>query len=669
MQKSGDFLQEDYFANTGGMNITDSPFAVKSDQTTGGFNFEYVRTGGFAKSKSPNKINASASISLRTLGMALYNSKTGNKKIVRFSNSRVETLELTGPYTALAKDDMAASTAIFDADIPVSSVMFSSPNSDVLWSVGGGASRPVGVVNGTQVTESGVAVPTGLISGVVSALGGSFISPGAYRYAVAFRKRSTQAISNVALEIGVTVSATTDKVNITLSGTTNNDTTLYDKIYLYRSAVGGAIGFTTGDLVAQIDSTAIMYTDTGSSISPATPVPRAGNSVLDNSQLAEGNYQAIDIYRNRLVVAKDNVVYISDVNKPESFIAQVEIPYGGPVKALKKISFVTPSSSVTNEEILGVWTDERVAVITGTTSEDLSLKFVDNAGCAAQNLVVQANGYLYWMDQRGIYLWDGAGKPVYISRPIEGLFNDQGDLDKTQLQLGFGAFYKKQNEVIWYLSHKIFGIQKFMLKLDLRLTLPRVSDTLGERVLDGVFIPGKTTKPMYGGSAFIYPISPSLIDEVYITADDEGNTWRQFYDFSGTGNDAEFQYESAFLNQDKPGIAKRYLKVIAWVDNVGDWPLVLDWWTNYKTGRSEYDTLPVRIVKPRKAALWDVAIWDEALWDDFSPRPIALVYNIRSDIGNSEGDSIKVRFRNAGTNEPVTVNGFSIVYQPAGIRK
>lgn len=674
---AGQFLQKDFFQNIGGLNNSDSPFAIQDGQATGGFNYDYVKTGGIKKSNAPSLLNTVANAQLRTLGLGLYNTKESVKTIIRAAGTKIQSTDLAGTFTNLTEDTTAVNNdfLVSGSEQSVVSSMFVTPNQDVLWLAGGGMTIPYGVASTTKVTKNGVTPPTGAISGLESGSGGEWSTTGNYRYAVAFRKATTQALSNVALDIQVAVTSITNSVVITLSGISNNDTTKYDKIYLYRSAVGGAEEFTTGDLVAEIASTATSYEDTGSYETTAENIPRAGNTILDNSELPAGTYNYITVWKRRLVAVSKSTIYISDLNKPESWPIgnRITVPTGGAGTGVSVIGFNTPTTTNT-DEFLAFFKENELWTVDGTDLDDWELKFVDSTGCAGQPLIVSGNGYLYFIDNRGIYLWDGAAKPIYISRPIEQLFGEDGDLDKAQFNEGFGVFFKRQNEVIWYLPSGLLGQNKFMLKLDLRLTLPQVSNTLGERVMDGIFIQGKVTNPAFGGASFYFPTS-SAQEEVLITGDDAGYLYRQFYSsvgITGNANDYSFTYDTNYLALGKAGITKQYNKVLVWVDNVGNWPLILDYWTDFRNQTSNKSSVS-GTVNPNTSgdiALWDIAKWDVASWDGFTPAPICLVYNLGSQNQNNvQGEVIKLRFRNENNSQPITINGFSIIYSEIGLKK
>lgn len=676
----GTKLQSDYFDLLGGLNTSDSPLYVKPNQSAGGFNYEYINAGAILKSLAPSKINTVANAQLKTLGLNLRFTKSNVKSIIRFAGTKIQTVDLAGTFTNLTEDTTAVNSTFLSSSStqPVVSVMVTSVDSDVLWAAGGGmgAGKLEGVYSDSKVTQNGAATPTGSISATRAADSGSFVTTGTYFYAVSLRKASTLVESNAALDVSATVTSVTDQVTIDLSTITAFDTTKYDKILLYRSSVGGVEGFTAGDLVATINSTATSYVDTGTSEDESVPVPRVDSTVLDNSVLdPTGVYNTLTLFKRRLVTASESTVYLSEINRFESWPTgnTVTVPSGGPITGLAIISFTTPSATTT-DEFLAVFKETELWLITltGDDIDTLTLKFVDVAGSLGQSTIAAANGYLYFIDYRGMYIWDGAGKPYLISDPIKNMFGVDGTLDRRAISMGASVFFKQQNEVIWFLSDGIVGAQTYMLKLDLNQTIPRVPNTLGQRQLPGVFIQGKVSNPVYAAASFNFNTSASQ-EEVLITGDDTGFVYRQFFSSTGVGSaDVDFSYVTPYLNCGRSAVDKKFHQVLVYVDNIGDWALTLDYWTNFKNSETDFNTVAATInnFNSGSEALWDVALWDVALWDGFVSRPKILVFNLRAAaFNNSDGDVIKLRFKNSGSDEPIQIHGFSIIYSEIGLRK
>lgn len=672
--KVGDYLASHYFDNTGGINISDTPFKVQDGQSTDGVNYSYLYTGGFKKRDGHTKINSSADSKLKSLGVGLFNTSTGQKTVIRAGDTKFQAVDLSAQtFTALSDDTATAATDFFSAT-STQPVVFSQFNSAVgngLWAAGGGLPSIYGVVSSTQVTKNGVSAPTGTLTTTVNTnAGGAFSAAGTFYYAIAYRKKSTQATSNAALDI---VATTVNKADtVTLSWTLSNlDTTLYDQIYIYRSAVSGVSAFTTGDLIAQLASTATTYTDTGTYLATAQNIPRTRNTLLDKSTCPVTNPTCLTVFKRRLIAAQGSTIYASDLNLPESWPAgnTITIPSGGDIKGLAIISF-TSTGSNTIDEILCVFKERELWVVTGsgdlTDLTNTGLKFIDAVGCPNQSLIVNANGFIAWVEYGSIYLWDGTGKPMRSSRSIKPLFEQDGDLDISKLSYGVGVYCRKLESIVWYLSHKIYGEQQFQIKMDLNLTIPSIQQNLSGRHVEAVFSFDYTTFPIYAAASVISP----GIQETLLMGDSSGYLYSGFAGTSDAGAAISFRYASNYLFCGDPIGEKRFQYVIVWVQELGTWNLTLDWWTDYKSAKAAQSTraLPISEVQTNLSAFWDLAQWDNSNWDDYNTKLRPLVFRLASDsINNSDGKAIRLQFRQEAADNPVSIAGFSVLYTEKGL--
>jgi hypothetical protein len=670
--KQGQLDQADFFENLGGLNNTDSPFFTQDTQSTGGYNYDYSTSGGFKKRDGHSSTNTFADTQLKSLGIGLHVGISGTKSVIRGAGTKIQKFDETSyALTALTEDTSTAGSDFLNASSTQPLIMnpYATALASVLWTAGAGQAngRLMGAYNGTKVTNNGASTASGTLGLSVTGSGGT-IPPGTYYYAVVLRKASTQAQSNAALDTAVTVSSG-DNVLVSFTGLTGLDTTKYDKILLYRSSAGGVSGFTAGTLVATLNSSTTSYTDTGTVEAAAQIVPRAGNTLLDNSTLpTDKAFKVVTTFQRRLVTASSSTLYYSDLGLPESWPTAniVVIPSGGEITALGVISFSTPTSS-NLDEFLVVFKEREMWTIIIDSNGDLNLKQIDAVGCPNQALIVNANGYLSWLDYRGIYLWDGSGKPIYSSRPIERLFSRTGDLDKTKLNLGWGSFFRKNNQIIWTLSHLTLGEQVYQIKMDLRLTLPAVQSNLGGRVLEGVFVQDKLPFALYSGLTYL---PAATLDETFLAGDGSGYIYSLFNGLlDGATGGIDFSYETKFLDFGSRTTAKRYHKVIVWTEESTDNNLTLNWWTSYKSGEDDKAVLSIPASTAVSESAWDQAFWDSAYWDSTVRSYSPVVFNLSSPKGSTEGDCLKLRFIQADGNAPLNIAGFTVIYSNLGLRK
>jgi hypothetical protein len=611
-------------------------------------------------------LNSIADTQLKTLGLHYYHSAdtTDTRTPIRCAGTKIQSLNLdTGALTNIAADTAAASTAFLDvlSTQPVVSSGFISPaNGTQLWLAGGGLSTLAGY-NGTNVTYNGTAAPTGSVGASVNtSAGGTWTAAGVYYWSILFRKRSSQALSNAALDVTATTVNLADTVTLNFTTVTNIDTTLYDKIYVYRSTLSGVSGFTTGSLVAQLDSTTTSYIDTGSSISSAQVVPRAGGTT-DNSVLPSGTYNTVCTFKRRLITAAGSTIYLSDTNKSESWpIANtITIPSGGSILAVCPIGV---NSEVTTgaDEYLLIFKEKELWILTGTSADDWELVFNSRVGAIGQASIVPMTGFVAWLAQNGIFVFDGSGKPIRISKPINSLWETDGDLDKTKLTYAWGVYFEKTNEVIWRVSHRIKGEQKLSIKMDMRLTVPVVSQNTENREADGVFILDTDSNAFYAGCSF----RPSSYDEKFLTGDALGFVYNNFVSISAN---VGFDYETRPLDMDMPEHNKRFKRVLVWVERITPDDLTLYYWSDYKQ-RAEYQSKMSEPMAPAKGStpsLWDIAYWDINYWDDYVPDIGVVEFNLHSNDNNVEGSALKLKFEQL-TTAPVRIHAFAVEWDDLG---
>lgn len=653
--------------NTDGMNISASPLFLKDGESTGqSYNYDYATTGAINKVLASSELNVSPNAQLRTLGLGQYHDVTSDSRtLIRVAGTKIQTVNTTTGAITDVTDDTTAAGNNFPVSGNTQPVVFAPFNTvggiTELWMAGGGMPTLEGYY-GSKVTANGTATPTGSIGVVVTPSdGGTFPSAGTYYYAIQYRKRSTQTFSNVALDVLATISAGTDSV--TLSWTlTNIDTTLYDQVWIWRSAFGGSSNFTTGSIIAKLVSTVTTYKDQGSSIADAQVTPRPGNTIKDNSPLPVGTYKYVTTFKRRLITASGSTLYLSDLNLPESWplTNTITLPTGGPITALGVIG--VPSEYTTGaDEYLCIWKERELWVLTGEDLSTWTLLFVDKTGCAGQSLVVQFNSFVGWMTYNGIYIWDGRGRPARISRPLAALFAADGDLDKTTLNQGCAVQYEKGNEVIWRVSHKVKGKNQLSIKMDTRLTSEAAASNLQNPEMAGVFIFDTDANPYYAMVSF----RPTSQDEILISGDSSGFVYKMY---SSATSAVQFDYETKPLDQDNPQTMKRYKRVIVFAERLTVSDLTLFYWTDYRV-RDEYRSTVVASMAPSKGtqpALWDIALWDQALWDDYTPDIAPIEFNLHSYENNAEGLSLKLRFEQMGSSAPVRIHGFAVEWEEQG---
>lgn len=653
--------------NHGGIDISSSPISIPDNNATGqSYNYEYAQTGAITKVLGTTTLNGSADIQLNTLGLGVHHDVSSDSRtLVRAAGTKIQTVSTTTGSTTNQASDASGATTDFLPGTSTQPVVFAPFNTltggTQLWMAGGGLDNLV-AFTGSQVTNNGVATFGGSITPVVNTHGGgdfSGLGTGTFYYAIQGRKSSTQAYSNVALDVSAIVVNNDDSVTIPLTAVTGIDTTLYDQIIIWRSALNGVSGFTTGSIIAQLASTATTYTDLGTSISDSENAPRAGNSVLDNSQLPTGTYNYVTTFKRRLVTAKDSTFYLSDLDKPESWPTPnaITIPTGGPITALGIIG--VPSEYTTGaDEYLCIFKEKELWVFVGTNADDWDLKQIDKTGCEGQSLVVAYNGFLSWIGFNGIYIWDGRGRPSRVSRPIFALFAQDGDLDIPNLKKGYGIYSEQKSQVTWRVSHRIKGVNSFSIKMDVRNTNNDVAANPQNPEINGTFLFDFDSTPYYG----LVAMRPPTLQELIFAGDQKGHIYSLY---TSSSMAVSFDYETKAFDMGYPEVLKQFKRVIVWLEKLTPNDLTMYYWADYRI-RQEYQSLVKASMSPSKGtqpALWDIALWDQAFWDDYTPDISQVEFNLHSQENNCVGTSLKIKFEQLEAGAPVRIHAFAIEWE------
>lgn len=668
---NGQFLEKHFFVNEGGLNITDSPFRVDDGCATSGKNYEYSSIGAIVKRNGHARLNSSADSDLLGKGFGILVTSFNVSTVINARDRKLKSYSFTtNTFTTITEDTVASSDLVFPASslVPAVSANF---NTDTVSTVtfAGNTSALYTVCSPTKFTQNGVVTPSGgPFTGAQTAdTGGSWTSTGNFRYAISFNKAVTGAVGNAyagtVSDISVALTTTSGIITLTFSALATVDTTKYPSFNIYRSAVNGATGFTTGDYVATRATGVTSFVDAGGATLQTQVIPRVNSTISDNSPLPSGTFNVVATWKRRLVTATGNTLYISGLNQPESWptVNTINIPSGGPITALGVISFNTDFG---NDEYLAVFKERELWVVKGNSYADFTLSFVDSVGCPSQSLLVFANGFLTWIDYRGIFAWDGSDKPTYLSRPLELYFTDPTQIDKSVLYRGVGTFYRKKNIITWAVTHPAYGSNKLVIKMDVRLTVAK----LAGRVSDAIFTIDALPATCYG-SATLLPSTSK--DELFVFTDDLGYIYSGFSQENDISTAVDYAYRTKYFDLGSPNTSKRVHKVVVRVTENTTKNLILDFWSNYKSDESTKSVTqqPISKTQSNQIGYWDINLWDASRWDSYSKNIGAIVYNINNNEGNAEGDAFQLQFRNSDASEPITIYGFSIYYTEIGMRK
>lgn len=704
-RRDGQFTVEDFFSNGGGLNTSDSPFSVSHDSVADGVNFEYVAEGAFRRRLGHTRL-ATADTLTRSLGLGLWDKPGSARQVIRAAQlgTAAGKLQVIDPTTyaptALTSDEASPSSNVFPAlaeTTPVTMSMFNSPASGVLWASGANATNLYGVYSSTKFTANGSSAP---VSGgtpgsftITGASGGTWPATGLYaKYMATFVKASTGAESNGTV-IGASngaIATSADKVALTFgSGVlTAPDTTKYTKMRIYRyvqySAFTDNLPFTGGDLIAEIALTgtfsSITVNDLGTT--PATTsttnavtfvtsatVPNAGFTIQDNSVLPSGTYNVVTTWKQSLVTASGNTVYISDTNKPESWPLSLRfnVPSGGDIQALAVVAATSVTSAVIDTYLM-IFKQNEVYVLQGTPdpvdTSGLTLNFLDSVGAVGPAATVYAEGSTFWVSSRGIYAWNGNGKPLCISRPIKDKFLVSGDIDQQYAKQVWGIYKPDTQHVVFCLSSKAYGENKLILKADLKRVNHNQTDLLNNAQADGVITQEIMPSTAYAGLAYF--ASATSLTQSWLYADSLGYLWSMYVAIVDSTQTQPFSYTTQFLHLNTPFINKKLHKVLVYFKNYGPVTTTCNLWSDWRFQPSDatalvYDSNISGVVPT--SSLWGFMTWGSGQWSSSSSVKIeTMTFNSKNVDGNDVGTSFRLQLVNTTSNLPIEILGYSVYY-------
>ena len=512
-----------------------------------------------------------------------------------------------------------------------------------------------------------------------------------------------------------TTNATSFKVNVTAQFL-SLDTTKYQYINVYKSqptfASTGQLGtpdpgFTAGVFMGQVPTSALTlskvyitdfgldtappgvqfgwaYSPHGTTTFPTSPalaytntsanVPRAGNLELDQSFLPSATYNTVVSWNGRLATATGSTVYVSDTEKPEAWpLSNIfTVPSGGPITGLAVVGLSSGVAGVGINEALVIFKEREMwTLLSNGAPYDYTtwqLSYMSASGCPSQRLVVNTDHGIFWLNNRGIFSWNGASKPLYLSQPIEDKFTPDGDIVYSTLYQGFGIFYQQKKQIIWTVGSNTYGNQQYQIKLDLRLTMMQTAGNLTETITHGIFNANVLTVGLYAGTSAT-PSYQGGLEYVYY-GDNSGFLYQGDTGTSDTNSGAiAFQYSTPVMTMGTPTTRKRFNKVVVWVTNVGQPSLSLQYWSDWRATTTPSGAITQAVTSAGTGAddIWDLMLWDVGEWDPGTYQVQPVVFNLNSQVANNcEGQNLRLQFTANDAAYTPTILGYSVYYTEAG---
>lgn len=251
-------------------------------------------------------------------------------------------------------------------------------------------------LRGTTLENFGIERPS---TAAVAAAGAAGGMTGTYEVRFTFENGNTNHESS-ASDTSNAIALTAQKLSLTSVDVSTDAQVTKRNIYIRNTATQVAFRL-AGSISDNTTTTAVLDVD-------ETTLTVLAPNTTQNDPPPSGITSA-EWWQSYMVVADQENIYWSQLNKPESFFVDDFEPVGG--LDGQKITGLRAFGPV-----LLIFKERSVYTLSGRTPASFQLKplFTD-IGCLSQLSIVQAGGALYWWSHRGPVRWEGSGYPEPIA--------------------------------------------------------------------------------------------------------------------------------------------------------------------------------------------------------------------------------------------------------------
>jgi len=283
--------------------------------------------------------------------------------------------------------------------------------------------------DGTNWLKLGIAAPGAAPTVAVNAAAGNLNGTYIYRYVYVYKNGSLGYESESRWsEYSAEVVPANEQVDVDVVASTDSQVT---NIRIYRiSSVS-----VEWRMVVELANTTATYTDNiaEDSLGDEINYPYEGEP-LDkdlNPVMLDGIIQ----WRDRLWGWDESYLYFTREGYPEKWINDTTTlvqPFNIAPSTGEKIVAAIPFKN-----LIVVFTDDDMFLVTGDAEPFRVIDYRNNLGCVAPRSPAVCDGRLFWLSKDGVQAWDGVGKPVWISEPIDTDYegNGRGLLDTPVVML------------------------------------------------------------------------------------------------------------------------------------------------------------------------------------------------------------------------------------------
>lgn len=250
---------------------------------------------------------------------------------------------------------------------------------------------------------------------------------------------------------------------------------------------------------------------------------------LKNSQNKPIYSNIVAVYKGRVWVAENSSIYFSALGSYSDFTTADDAGYIS--------DFYTDTDKIialkSYKDYLAIYKNKKVYLLTGSSTEDFAIEPFADKGAVSQSCIVTVNNKQYFFSN-GIYsLQVGDLNQIELGNEItEKIKEEFSKFEKTRMKEVFALNYEDKNQIWYFIPYKTdpyfhtIWINDFVNKAWYKRVLPQDIT------------------------------AACIFKESVVTADIEGNIYKENSGNSFNGKPIEFMWKSPFLSLGNPTIRK-----------------------------------------------------------------------------------------------------------------
>lgn len=453
------------------------------------------------------------------------------------------------------------------------------------------------------------------------------------------------------------VTASTIVVNSTVDIDLNDNDIISSGIRheIHRTKAGGDRFFLVAEIPNDYTTATQTYTD-----NDTDATIEANGSLIIPSRVRGLPPKAryVTTYKNVLILGHErsnpNIVHHSEPDEPTNFPILnnflVEADSGGVISAVKE----------SNEALVIFKRDaESIFTMTGDlVNRRIRVdRLTNSVGCQSHASIVDVNGALFFLSEKGVYSMVGAGIPQLMSRPINQLIT-KVEVDPTKVlktRRAISAHNKNSKEYIVFIpAEDTTGGLLFANASSKLFVFDYFNDNWSEwknvNCRSGIIFSDNT---IYFASRQLDLNLTSVVTHVF-----RMHRENLASDYGDQTQAIEFRYASGWETRGNPSMLKKFLRIkIHSIERAEEDLTIVDFTLTVLTERDfNYDrphsTLTASF--PDRGETWDSKPWDFFTWGGFQQT------SFRSKLRSGTSKAMRVVLENTEYAQNVKVTGFEL---------